>query len=215
MKDDVSAFLLSYAPYQEEAALLTFLTSEGFMTLYDGYLMRRSYAFFRHQPEHLFVISYAPSPLNPEHYFLKSWEITQAHPLSSERLSLWQGLLGLARCCRQDYEHGPLLFRLYRRLGRLLSTPSIPLEKIYFSVAYLFLQALSLSGGGDFSYHYAQIWGRLKSSESFHKDFLHEGSIAPQNFAVVLDYTAEHLAEIIPIQNLVPYFRLCLRSYPP
>lgn len=212
MIEKLPTFLVHCTPYLEEAALLTFLSSEGFVTVYDGFLLRRSYAFCRHQPENLFAISYAPSPINPEYYFLKGWEVKQTYTLPEERLYLWQGLLGLARCCREAHDQSGLLFRLYQRLLALLSNPEIPDQKVYFSITYILLQTLALIGAGDFVDHYAALWKRLQISQRFHQDFLHQARIEQQDFVQVLNYAHEHLSDVLLTQNLLPFFQKGLQQ---
>lgn len=212
MRNSRVAFLMQYTPYQEEAGLLRFLTSEGIISIYDGYLTRRSYAHLRHQPEHLFEITYTPSLLNQESLFLKSWDIKQEYQLSSERLFLWHGLLAFARLI-QGQEHAGLLFRFYRKALVLLASESVDKEKIYFIISYIFMQLLALTGTGDFSYHYEKIWKKLKLAPLFHENFLHHGQIAKEDFDVVLQHVLEHLEQLNARTEIIAYFRLCLRSY--
>lgn len=213
MSPKSSCFLLGYNLYQEEAGVLYFFTPQGSVVLYDAYLMRRPYARLRHQPEHLFEITYAPSALNPQSLFLKSWDVKQPVMLSPERLCLWQGLIAFARLI-EEQEALPNFFKLYVKTFELLSQEETPMEKIYFMLGYILLEAITMMGIGDVSYHYEKIWKRLQLSESFHQDFLHHGLISQEHFGVVLSYIFEVSSQISYRPEVILYLRLCLQ-YPP
>jgi hypothetical protein len=200
--------LLQYTLYQEEAALLYFMTESGVLPAYDRYFMRRSYTALRHKPEYVFEIMGAPAPLDPQYYFLKSWTISQQFVLEAERAFLWAGLLGFASYLK-SYDDLSTLYPLYLTTLQLMSESDRSLEKVYFSVGCIILQSMGLLGIGGLTYHYEKIWRKIKMCQGFHQDFLHNAAMKKEHFDILIEHSFSVMKQHGMPSDLFLYWKLC------